>query len=245
MAKNVKATPVATAPAAQSAAVDPNAGALNSEVLARVYNATKAGGYDFVTQAEGAGLLAAGLITINTEIANGTGGYAAKTTSHGNEVAGEHEADDASATASASKFEIDDNVPLANKKTGGGGGKRAPRESIYPFDQLAVGQSFHIKATEKMPKPNRTIASAVSIAIAKHSVPVLDANGVAVTETFTRKNKAGEVLETGTRPKMQPTRVFTTRAVDDSDPRGAGARVYRVEDFKPEAPATEAPAATA
>lgn len=199
---------------------------LNSEALSRVYAAVTAGnpGYAFVTQAEGEGLLAHGLITINGDITDGNGGVAAITSAEGNKLAQEHIDSDKAAETAAWKFEIDDNVPLVNKRGGGGGGKR---ERIYNFDALNIGQSFHLPATAEMPKPNRSIASAVSNATAEYAVEVKDSNGAVVMEAFERKSKAGEVLERGVRPKLQNTRVFTVRAVDASDPRGPGARVYR------------------
>lgn len=214
-------TTMATAAAATAAAP----AALNIVALQRVNAATLAGGHDFVTQSEGEALVTAGLITINPEIVNTNGGVAAITTDAGKALVAEQSDDSAQANAAAkSKFEIDDNVPLAQKRGGGGGGSR---ESIYPFDALNVGQSFHLPATEAMPKPNRTIASAVSQATAKYAVEVKDANGAVVMEAFERKDKAGNVIETGNRPKMQNTRVFTIRAVGSEDPRGVGARIYR------------------
>jgi len=219
-----KPNTAATAPAADNS----GSATLNVTVLHRIAAAVAAGnpGYDFVTQAEGEGLVAAGLIELNPAITNEAGGVAAITTEAGAKLVAEQAADDTAAnTAAKAKFEIDDNVPLAAKKGGGGGG--GTRESIYPFDSLNVGQSFHLPVTKDMPKPNRTIASAVSLATAKHSIEVKDEAGNVVMEDFERKNKAGEVVETGKRPKMQATRVFTIRAVDATDPRGPGARVYR------------------
>lgn len=217
----------AATPATSAATPADNSTALNVTVLHRVAAAVAAGnpGYDFVTQDEGASLVGAGLIDINPEITNGNGGVAAILTEAGAKLVAEQSADDNTAKAAAAKFEIDSDVPLAPKKGGGGGGQT--RESIYPFDALQVGQSFHLPVTSAMPKPNRTIASAVSLAMAKHAVEVLDEAGQKVMEPFERKNKAGEVIERGSRPKTQNTRVFTIRAVDASDPRGAGARVYR------------------
>lgn len=216
-----KSTTVSAAPAGGTAP------AISPEVLARVYKATTAGGvgYDFVTEKEGAGLVAAGLIEINPAITDGDR-VAAITTEAGAKLAQEHAGNDkAAADEAKAKFEIDDNVPLAPKRRGGNTGTR---EAIYPFDALNVNQSFHVPVSDKMPKPARSLASAVSAATAKYAVEVKDANGQTVMEPFERKDKAGTVIETGTRPKMQNTRVFTVRAVDASDPRGPGARIYRI-----------------
>lgn len=200
--------------------------AISSEVLARIYKATTAGGvgYDFVTEAEGKGLVDAGLIEINPTITNGDR-VAAITTEAGAKLAQEHAGNDKAAEAEAkAKFEIDDNVPLAPKRRGG---NTNSREAVYPFDALNVNQSFHVPVSEKMPKPARSLASAVSAATAKWAVEAKDDQGNTVMEPFERKDKDGNVVESGTRPKMLPTRVFTVRAVDASDPRGPGARIYR------------------
>ena len=200
---------------------------ISTEVLARVYKATVSGGqgYDFVTEAEGAGLVAAGLIEINQAITDGDK-VAAITTEAGAKLAQEHAANDTAAVEEVkAKFEIDDNVPLAPKRRGGNTGTR---EAIYPFDALNVNQSFHVPVSDKMPKPARSLASAVSAATAKYAVQITDpTTGAVVMEPFERKDKDGNVVESGSRPKMQPTRVFTVRAVDATDPRGPGARIYR------------------
>src|SRR4051812_31490076 len=61
------------------------------------------------------------------------------------------------APKAAAVFEIDDNVPLPTKKVGG-----AKRGSKYPFDKLAVGQSFHVPATKENPEPVTALASSLT-----------------------------------------------------------------------------------
>lgn len=85
-------------------------------------------------------------------------------------------------------IEIEDGiaVPVVRRRQGG---------SIYPFDALEVGQSFHIAVTEDKPNPAKSLASTVSAAT---------------------KRSEGE-------------KKFIVRAVGETDPKGPGARVFRVE----------------
>ena len=79
---------------------------------------------------------------------------------------------------------------------------RAKRKTKYPFAQLEVGQSFHVPVSENDPDPvklARKLASAASNARGR----MLDENG----------NKIAK---------------FVSRSVDEKDPRGPGARVFRV-----------------
>ena len=85
-------------------------------------------------------------------------------------------------------FEIDDNVPVPTVRRASGG-------SIYPFDALAVGQSFHVPVSEGKPNPAKSLASTVSAATKR-------SNGA---------------------------KKFIVRSVDASDPKGPGARIFRVE----------------
>jgi hypothetical protein len=111
-------------------------------------------------------------------------------------------------------YAIDDYMPPRSVRS------RSPNGSIYPFDSLQVGQSFHVPATAAMPKPARTLASATSLATRKYAVasgyesnpdgsPKLDRNGDRV-------------------PKWEKTRVFAVQIADPDDPRGPGARVKRM-----------------
>jgi hypothetical protein len=60
-------------------------------------------------------------------------------------------------------FEIDSDVEMGPRS------RLAPRQAKYPFDLLEVGQSFHVPATEDMPKPGVTLAGAVTNANNKYS----------------------------------------------------------------------------
>lgn len=115
-------------------------------------------------------------------------------------------------------FEILGNIPVIEGKRGGA------REEVYPFSQLAPGQSFLVVA-----KPNETpkqvverFSSTVSSATRRYTEK---------SPTQTRKNRKGEDV-----PVLVPTRKFTLRPVTKGQtypgvPNFAepsdGARVYR------------------
>jgi len=123
--------------------------------------------------------------------------------------------------------------------------KRGGRSGGYPFDELELpegaqyGDSFHVAPTAKMPDPAASLASTVSGARAKYAeetgetkvvkkpVYQMEADGV----TFS-KDGEGKRIKTGdkdvTVPVMRLTRDFIVRPVDASDPKGVGARVWRV-----------------
>lgn len=136
------------------------------------------------------------------------------------------------AVAIASAFAIDNDIPPPS------GAKRRVGGEKYPFDQLQPGQSFFVAATEENPNPAKSLASTVSSATARYAVQVgnetetitravykLDADGKRVKENGSYV-KTGE--ETAVVPKMQNTRVFMVRPVDETaQGRGKGARVWR------------------
>lgn len=236
MAKNTKTASLGAAAAAAASAP------LNAAALFKVVEASRSGGVAYLSQEEGEGLLAAGFITVNANQPdpNNASKVAAYPTAEGakfyDENGGNESAQpEANTSTGKTAFEIDDDVPLAEKRRGSLGQKR---ESIYPFDKLGVGQSFHVPVTADMPKPNRTLGSAVSNATKSYAVEDLDANGNKQYETVNVpvKGADGKIVKNpdGTdqtkpeqRVKMKNTRVFTVRAVDANDPRGEGARVYR------------------
>lgn len=111
-------------------------------------------------------------------------------------------------TESDSEFGIDNDVPMPKimKKS----------SNKYPFDALQEIEkdSFHVPVTEKMPEPHKSIASAVSAANKRY---IID------TGKVTEDAEGNEI------PVMKVQRKFAVRRVDKSDPRGPGARVYRVK----------------
>lgn len=116
------------------------------------------------------------------------------------------------APETTAQFAIDSDVALPEVKRGGGGGRKGPRGSKYPFDTMENGQSFFVGATEEMPNPAKTLASTASTFAKKYATE----NG---TREITRK---GEVK---TVPNYDYTRKFVVRAVEENGVKGA--RVWR------------------
>ena len=145
----------------------------------------------------------------------------------------------ATAPAKAGMFEIDSDVPMPAKVR-----RSAPRETIYPFDALEVGQSFHVPATAENENPALRLSSSVSAVHVRFSPVLTNEDGSPVLETYKRptyergedgkfaKDENGKRVVTGeeelTREKRgEPSRKFRIVPVDETDKRGPGARVYR------------------
>lgn len=131
-------------------------------------------------------------------------------------------------------FVIESDVPMGAQKRGSG-----LRPAKYPFDYLEPGQSFHVPATEDMPKPAITLAGAVTNANHKWSHPSPDGAtetkevaAFEVDENGKRvKTADGKFIKTGTKLVTTVVRIqdrhFTIRTAEEGDPRGPGARVFR------------------
>lgn len=184
-------------------------------------------GFLMLTQDEGAEAVSAGHAVVDTSIAPEGDLAAVRLTDAGaallNPVA---------SAPAATGFDIDDNVPMPVVT-------RRPRETAYPFDKLQVGQSFHVAPTVEFPDPVSRLYSSVSGARAKWSVPTGEKEIVKVKEYMRVeggkgyvKGEDGKRIVIGERDEERdvttPTRDFKVVAVDASDPRGAGARVYRI-----------------
>lgn len=92
--------------------------------------------------------------------------------------------------------------------------------SIYPFDALAVGQSFFVPATDEMPNPGKSLASTVSSASKRYATQ----NG---TRTINRRNKESGNMEPAEVPAYDYERKFMVRSVEEDGVKGA--RVWRIE----------------
>lgn len=115
---------------------------------------------------------------------------------------------------------ISADVPMpANMGKSNRGGR-----SLYPFDDLEVGQSFGVRN-----KTQKQLASTVSGATKRHRVEVKDANGNTVFKTTDVKQADGSVVKQPTLdPQTQPGRIFVSADVDPkTDPDGASVRVWR------------------
>lgn len=198
--------------------------ARGADLLALVLAAGDAG--LMLTQEEGLDAVTAGFLIVDQSV---TDGPLAKVTLT--------EAGNASLSSSgnsATSFEIEDNIPLPGRAT------RRGRVGGYPFDNLNVGQSFHIaaKAGEEPAAIAARLQSSVSGARARFAEPTGE-NEAFTVKTYAKgadgkflKGEDGKrVVATSTeqtRPVTRLTRDFTVKAVDASDPKGAGARVWRV-----------------
>jgi hypothetical protein len=197
--------------------------ARGAELMAMIANAGDAG--LMLTQDEGLDLVNNGYATVDTSVTDGNTAKVVLT-----------EAGVAALGASgnsATNYEIEDNVPIPTNSA------RRGRTGGYPFEQLAVNQSFHVavKDGEQPADVAARLQSSVSGARARYAEDTgskrtiqrkvyaktadgkfqKDANGKRVVERT-------EPVEL---PVTKPTRDFTVKAVGSDDPKGAGARVWR------------------
>ena len=96
--------------------------------------------------------------------------------------------------------------------------------SLYPFDDLDIGQSFGIQN-----KTAKQMASTVSGANKRHMVDAKDAEGNIIFKTQTVKQPDGTEVKVATlEPEKVAGRTFVVMDVDPaSDPDKAVARVWR------------------
>lgn len=136
-------------------------------------------------------------------------------------------------SAASSSFEIEQGIAIPNAST-----TRRGRSGGYPFETMEVNDSFHVPVSADNEKPAERLASSVSGARSKFAVKDGDKTEEVKVKTYKRgedgkylKDAEGKrVIETETtetRPVMKVTRDFVVRAVDASDPKGEGARVWR------------------
>lgn len=167
-------------------------------------------------------LLDAGLVECNTEMTDAQGNPAVRATQQGIETMNAPDTAPA-AEAPASAFKIDTGIPVPTIRRAGSA------TSKYPFDDLPVGGSFFVPATEEMPNPGKSLASTVSSASKRYATK----NG---TRTINRK--ADEALaqergvEVGTLVPVEVDaydyeRKFIVRSVEENGV--SGARVWRID----------------
>lgn len=173
---------------------------LNLVLLAQIVAATQANAFVYVPDTESAPLVAAGLVEVNPAMADPSGAKATRATQAGIERSA------TSAPVAVPKtpmepFVLEDAIPIPESKRG------VRTESVYPFDKMAVGQSFFVAATAERPNPAKVLASTVSGATRRYAIE-------STTETMvTRK---GNVV-----PKLEYTRKFEIRSAE------GGARIWR------------------
>ena len=189
------------------------------EMLPEIVKATTASetGFTYTDFLVHSPLVNAGLVEINEGIVNEAGAVATRATTKGIETV-MSETSTATETVVANAGFVIEDVALAASKRGGRTGK-----SLYPFDQLNVGQSFVVLATEKHPEPAKSLASTVSSAMKKYDVPAMEEDGV------TQKTKVITVPKTGEKRTVfatKHTRVFGLRP-EIKDGVVIGARIGR------------------
>lgn len=159
-------------------------------------------------------------------------GFAAfQASEHGDGKGNAETAADGASSASTG-YEIEDAVAIPS-----GASSRRGRQSGYPFDKLAVGQSFHVAKSDENTDPAARLASSVSGANAKYAEPTgekksvkvktyqTDADGKFVKDAEGKRIVTGETTEE--RDVTKFTRTFIVKTVDGTDPKGEGARVWR------------------
>lgn len=154
-----------------------------------------------------------GYVEVNVAMATDAGDVPARPTEAGIKLIKDNGVtDNVVAPVTEPSFAIEDGIAIPEAKRGGGGGRKGPRGSKYPFATMENGQSFFVPATEEMPNPAKTLASTASTA--------KKAFGTVVgTREITRKG------ETKTVDAYNYTRGFIVRAVEENGVKGA--RVWR------------------
>lgn len=168
-------------------------------LLTAIVEATQSeAGFAYQKQTAVKKLVDAGLVEVNETISNDAGEFATRATAEGIEqMTGKNESETGTAkteTSAKPSFELETGIALPTIRRGGRGA------TLYPFDDMEPGHSFHVPASEDKPNPAKSLASTVSSATARF------------------KDEEGNV-----------TRKFVVRAVGEDDPKGAGARIFRVE----------------
>lgn len=192
-------------------------------------------GFAFFSQADMQPLVNDGMIEINPQMTNNSGGIAGRLTDKGRaSLASKGEKQTITSadvgkvsaagivTATASEYELLTDLVAPEKKRGG----RSGRNSKYPFDTMPVGTGFFIPATAEKPDAAKAYASTVTSAMDRHSIVVKDANGKVETETVnipSRKLKDGSmsVARSEVREKMQRTKRFVIWNGDNKGVKGA------------------------
>lgn len=110
------------------------------------------------------------------------------------------------ATTSAFQLRKNINIPEVRRRVGDGASK-------YPFDDMEIGDSFHVPVSEAMPKPAKSLASSVTAANHRFAEKVPGQH----------KTRKGTMVD-----NYKLNRKFVIRPVGKDDPDGPGARIWRV-----------------
>lgn len=199
-------------------------------------------GYLMLTQDEGSDIVNAGDAEIRSDIAQVDNTFAISLTEKGKAVLG---AAPAKQKITRHQLTVSEGVDTSVAMPEGLGGAKRGRQggSKYPFDTLNVGESFHIPKSETQANPLGSIQTSISQAHAKFVEEVKNEDGsTKMHDVVVKIYKRGEdgkfevedgkrvVLSSATesQPVMQPTRKFAAANVGSNDPKGEGARVWRI-----------------
>ncbi len=219
--------------------------ATSQALLARLF-ATPVGQSFYMSAEEGSELAANGLIAVDPNATDPTNQFKYKVTitEAGLKVLeSQTSALPTLPTTTAPKFEIETGIAIP-KSTRGNSGNLKPRTSSYPFDQLEIGQSFHVAVSAEDAEPWKKMASNVSAANARSETKYVDPSTgqtpmVQVQKKTLAKDAAGNnVLDAAGKKtyltsieiveKTVPTKHFVARQVNAKDSKGPGVRVFRV-----------------
>lgn len=159
------------------------------EALPRIVEATQSEtGYTFCSDDVAAYLVKNGYIEQNSEIKNEAGALATRATEKGiAAIKPKEEEKVTTENAAKQEFEILDNVELPKATRTGGGGVG---NTVYPFDKLAVGQSFFAAGKEA-----KKFASTVSSANSRYAVEVKNEDGTVKMRTNRKGNSVAETIQ--------------------------------------------------
>jgi hypothetical protein len=166
---------------------------INMQVLAAIVAATQSGSFIYTAPEYHTPMITLGLVEIAAAMINPANAneVATRATAKGIEMINSASTPEVQAPVK-SKFEIEEGIPIPPAKRGG------RIENLYPFESLAVGQSFFVPASEKKPDPAKSLASTVNSATARFATA--DPSGA------TRINRKGKTV-----PVMIEGRKFSVR----------------------------------
>lgn len=225
-----------------------------AEFMRELGAAQAGGGFLYVGQELGQGLATSGFIAVNPEVKDENGQFGAKLTDSGlawvasNAPTGnENKTETKTAATPRAKIEVERGAPMGVKGKRGGGRTGG---SIYPFDGLAAPvanpaatdtngydfDSFHVapkaaangKEAQTVQQLLKSLSSTVSQQNSAKAIEIIGEDGKPVMETVKVRGK--EV----TRPATRNDVWFVALQAHETDKKGAGVRVFRIDDKFPE-----------
>lgn len=179
-------------------------------------------------------LAASGLVEVNSAAIEPNGNAPVRATAAGvAQVNGAPTAPVETKPAATGGYSIDSGIEVPAISGRGRGAS-----TVYPFEQMEIGNSFFVPATAERPDPAKQLASTVSAATARYQVAKEPAEYKQVVNAVYAKgpdgklarDAEGKLIKTGERTDtvqvMVQTRKFMIRGVTEKGV--AGARIWRV-----------------